>query len=365
MPGPQLLQAVRGVPRVPRKVPARAHRVGRLLPLALHRGVAQCQVRGFRGQGPGRRHAARTARRTARRARFLARPRPVVQGPVRPARAHRRAPAESARTIFPGCRTIAWTPRSTSRARSWARAPRSIRPASAARSAAISAAWCRCTTARRWSRRRAPPPSSRTCKRSTASTRCSSTTTTSSCARITRANWPTASRRSNLRWWCEARVDIVLGYSDDTLRRLRAAGCVMIFFGVESGNDEVLRDMKKQLTVGADPGTGAPHPRVRHRARVLDDLRQSGRCRSATLAANIAFVRRIKKVNPGGRDRRADLRAHAAAQRRVGRRGGGVSRARRTSGSPTAGIRFLIRTDPATAVAAAAREAPHSTISKP
>lgn len=50
-----------------------------------------------------------------------------------------------------------------------------------------------------------------------------------------------------MRWWCEARVDIVLGYSDDTLRRLRRAGCVMIFFGVESGSDARLAAMKKQL----------------------------------------------------------------------------------------------------------------------
>jgi hypothetical protein len=51
-----------------------------------------------------------------------------------------------------------------------------------------------------------------------------------------------------LRWWCEARIDIVNSYSDDTLRRLRQAGCVMIFFGVESGSDATLRSMKKQLT---------------------------------------------------------------------------------------------------------------------
>jgi anaerobic magnesium-protoporphyrin IX monomethyl ester cyclase len=50
-----------------------------------------------------------------------------------------------------------------------------------------------------------------------------------------------------MRWWCEARVDIVLGYSDDTLERLRRAGCTMIFFGVESGSNQTLAAMKKQL----------------------------------------------------------------------------------------------------------------------
>src|SRR5258708_19580104 len=50
-----------------------------------------------------------------------------------------------------------------------------------------------------------------------------------------------------MQWWCEGRVDTVLSYSDETLRKLRQSGCVMIFFGVESGSDEILRGMKKQL----------------------------------------------------------------------------------------------------------------------
>ncbi len=150
----------------------------------------------------------------------------------------------------------------------------------------------------------------------------------------------------NLRWWCEARVDIVLGYSDDTLRKLRAAGCVMIFFGVESGNDAALRNMKKQLT---SEQTLELARRIREFDIVPEyshDLRQSGRRGARHRGANIAFVRRIKKVNPDGGNRGADLRPHAAAQRRVGRCGGRVSRARPTSGSRTGGTRFLIRTDP-------------------
>ena len=50
-----------------------------------------------------------------------------------------------------------------------------------------------------------------------------------------------------MNWWCEGRIDAVLGYSDETLRKLRQSGCVMIFFGVESGSDEILRSMRKQL----------------------------------------------------------------------------------------------------------------------
>lgn len=51
-----------------------------------------------------------------------------------------------------------------------------------------------------------------------------------------------------LKWWCEGRVDAVLRYSDETMLLLKRAGCQMIFFGAESGSDEVLQQMHKQLT---------------------------------------------------------------------------------------------------------------------
>ncbi len=101
----------------------------------------------------------------------------------------------------------------------------------------------------------------------------------------------------HLRWWCEARVDIVLGYSDDTLRKLRAAGCVMIFFGVESGNDAALRNMRKQLT---SEQTLELASRIREFDIVPEYSMIFGNPDDAEgdLAANIAFVRRVKKLNP-------------------------------------------------------------------
>lgn len=53
-----------------------------------------------------------------------------------------------------------------------------------------------------------------------------------------------------LRWWCEARVDILHRYSSATLEAIRRSGCTMIFFGAESGSDWVLKEMNKQLTTG-------------------------------------------------------------------------------------------------------------------
>jgi len=50
-----------------------------------------------------------------------------------------------------------------------------------------------------------------------------------------------------MRWWCEARTDIMMRYSDATLEAIRRAGCAMIFFGAESGSNEVLKEMNKDL----------------------------------------------------------------------------------------------------------------------
>ncbi|MGB7849103.1 MAG: radical SAM protein [Candidatus Acidiferrum sp.] len=51
----------------------------------------------------------------------------------------------------------------------------------------------------------------------------------------------------NLRWWCEGRADIMMSYSDATFEAIRRAGCKMIFFGAESGSNETLKEMKKDM----------------------------------------------------------------------------------------------------------------------
>ena len=52
----------------------------------------------------------------------------------------------------------------------------------------------------------------------------------------------------NLRWWCEARIDTMCKYSDQTFEALRRSGCTMIFFGAESGSDWALKEMQKDIT---------------------------------------------------------------------------------------------------------------------
>jgi anaerobic magnesium-protoporphyrin IX monomethyl ester cyclase len=52
-------------------------------------------------------------------------------------------------------------------------------------------------------------------------------------------------KNENMNWWGEARIDTVDKFSDETLYEMRNAGCTMIFFGAETGNDEILKKMNK------------------------------------------------------------------------------------------------------------------------
>jgi anaerobic magnesium-protoporphyrin IX monomethyl ester cyclase len=51
-----------------------------------------------------------------------------------------------------------------------------------------------------------------------------------------------------LRWWCEARIDTMCKYSDQTFRAIQRSGCAMIFFGAESGSQWALKEMQKDIT---------------------------------------------------------------------------------------------------------------------
>jgi len=49
----------------------------------------------------------------------------------------------------------------------------------------------------------------------------------------------------NMIWWGEARIDTMHKYKDESLKLIRDAGCKMIFFGAETGNDAILKKMDK------------------------------------------------------------------------------------------------------------------------
>jgi anaerobic magnesium-protoporphyrin IX monomethyl ester cyclase len=100
-----------------------------------------------------------------------------------------------------------------------------------------------------------------------------------------------------MRWWCEARIDSVLNFSDDTLASLKRAGCTMIFFGVESGSDITLSLMRKQLET-------AQILELARRIRAFGIIPEYsfifGRPEDAEgdTRDTIAFIRRIKQINP-------------------------------------------------------------------
>ncbi|GAA0763314.1 B12-binding domain-containing radical SAM protein [Ideonella azotifigens] len=52
-------------------------------------------------------------------------------------------------------------------------------------------------------------------------------------------------RGQGVAWWGEGRIDTLDHFSDQTLALMREAGCRMIFFGAESGDDEVLAMVDK------------------------------------------------------------------------------------------------------------------------
>jgi anaerobic magnesium-protoporphyrin IX monomethyl ester cyclase len=104
-------------------------------------------------------------------------------------------------------------------------------------------------------------------------------------------------------WWGMARIDTMSKFKDSSLALIRRAGCKIIFFGAESGNDAILKQMDKGGTQSGEQiaafaarmkkfdiipeysfvlGTPAPTP-----AQV-----------EAQIDFDIRFIRRIKKINP-------------------------------------------------------------------
>jgi len=52
-------------------------------------------------------------------------------------------------------------------------------------------------------------------------------------------------RKMKFKWWCYARVR---GFQPSLIKKMKAAGCYALNFGVESGNEELLKRIKKNIT---------------------------------------------------------------------------------------------------------------------
>lgn len=107
----------------------------------------------------------------------------------------------------------------------------------------------------------------------------------------------------NMQWWGEARIDTMDGFSDETLSLMRDSGCKMIFFGAETGNDEVLKQMDKG---GKQSGAQILRFAARmHQFNIIPEYSfvlgmpaDTPEKVWAQIEGDIAFIKKVKEVNP-------------------------------------------------------------------
>ena len=107
----------------------------------------------------------------------------------------------------------------------------------------------------------------------------------------------------HMNWWGEGRIDTIDKYSDETLLMMRRAGCRMIFFGAESGNDEILKQMDKGGKQSAEQikRFAARMKRfdiVPEYSFVLGMPAKTPEKVMAQIDADIEFIKTIKEINP-------------------------------------------------------------------
>jgi len=104
-------------------------------------------------------------------------------------------------------------------------------------------------------------------------------------------------------WWGEGRIDTINKYKDETLALMRESGCKMIFFGAETGNDEVLKQMDKG---GTQSGQQIREFAARMKkfdiipeySFVLGMPAETPEKVMRYIDQDIAFIKEIKEINP-------------------------------------------------------------------
>lgn len=110
-------------------------------------------------------------------------------------------------------------------------------------------------------------------------------------------------KNDNMIWWGEGRIDTIDRYKDESLALMREAGCKMIFFGAETGNDEILKKMDKG---GKQTGEQIKQFAARMRkfdiipeySFVLGTPAETPEKVMKQIDEDIAFITRIKEINP-------------------------------------------------------------------
>jgi anaerobic magnesium-protoporphyrin IX monomethyl ester cyclase len=104
-------------------------------------------------------------------------------------------------------------------------------------------------------------------------------------------------------WWGMARIDTMDKFKDESLALIREAGCKIIFFGAESGNDNVLKQLDKGGTQ-----TGEQIARFAARMKKFDIIPEYSFVLGTPaptpekvmeqIEFDIDFIRKIKDINP-------------------------------------------------------------------
>ena len=110
-------------------------------------------------------------------------------------------------------------------------------------------------------------------------------------------------KKENMIWWGEGRIDTINKYSDETLALMREAGCKMIFFGAETGNDEILKKMDKGGTQSAAQirsfaARMAKFDIIPEYSFMLGTPGSTPKETMAQIEQDIAFIKEIKTINP-------------------------------------------------------------------
>lgn len=106
-----------------------------------------------------------------------------------------------------------------------------------------------------------------------------------------------------MNWWGMARIDTMDKFKDESLSLIREAGCKIIFFGAESGNDEILKQLDKGGTQ-----TGEQIIRFAERLKKYDIVPEYSFVLGTPAATpekvsdqidfDISFIKKVKAVNP-------------------------------------------------------------------
>lgn len=104
-------------------------------------------------------------------------------------------------------------------------------------------------------------------------------------------------------WWGMARIDTMSKFSDESLALIRAAGCKIIFFGAESGNNNILKQMDKGGTqtgeqIAAFAGRLKKFDIIPEYSFVLGTPGPTPDAVEKQIDFEISFIKKIKHINP-------------------------------------------------------------------